>query len=321
VRILIAFGGNALIREGQRGTWEEQRENALSCARSTAGLCQAGHEVVIVHGNGPQVGALALQQAADVHEAPALPIDALVAMTQGQVGYLLQQALETVDPALPTATLLTRVRVDEDDPAFTAEPTKPVGPFYEEEEAKRLAAERGWHAGPDAGRGWRRMIASPEPVEILEHEPIAVLAERGVVVIAGGGGGAPVAKGPEGPRGIEAVIDKDRCATELAIQVGADVLMLTTGVPRVSLGFGTEAQRDMARLTVSDAAEGLREGEFPSGSMGPKIEAAMRFADGHGRAVVTDPEHVSRVLEGDEGTWIVPDADGPSSAVPASVSA
>jgi carbamate kinase len=313
MRILIALGGNALIREGERGTWPEQQANALEAARAAAGLRRAGHEVVLAHGNGPQVGALALQQAAGEPGAPALPFDALVAMTQGQTGYLLQQALATVDPELPTATLLTRARVAADDPALAAPPTKPIGPFYGEREARRLAAERGWAVGPDAGRGWRRLVASPQPTGILEHDAIARLAASGVLVVAGGGGGIPVT----GSEGVEAVIDKDRCAAELAIQVDADVLVLTTGVARVSFDYGTRWQRDMARLTVSDALRHLREGEFPAGSMGPKIESAVRFASGFGRAVITDPTHLGHVLDGREGTWIVPDDDGPSHVVAA----
>jgi carbamate kinase len=314
VRILVALGGNAVIREGERGTWTEQQANVLEAARAAVGLRHAGHEVVLAHGNGPQVGVLALQQACGEPEAPALPFDVLVAMTQGQIGYLLQQALAAVDPTVPTATVLTRTRVAPDDGAFTAPPTKPIGPFYGEEEARRRAAERGWDVGPDANRGWRRLIASPRPVEVLEHEQIALLARHGVLVVAAGGGGVPVVDG-DGDRGlcgVEAVIDKDRCAAELAIQVHADVLMLTTGVARAAFDYGTRWQRDMARLTISDAVRHLDSGDFPAGSMGPKIESAVRFASGHGRAVITDPPHVADALDGGAGTWIVPDEEGPS---------
>jgi carbamate kinase len=316
MRILIAIGGNALISEDERGTWEEQQAQALTCARTVANLTRAGHEVVIAHGNGPQVGLLALQQSAAEEDAPVLPFDALVAMTQGQVGYLLQEALGQADPSLPTATVLTRAVVDPDDPAFQAEPTKPIGPFYSEEKAKALAAERGWHVGPDAGRGWRRLIASPRPVEIVESKQIASLAGSGAVVIAAGGGGIPVTERDGHLVGIEAVIDKDRCAAELAIQVDADLLILTTGVAHVSLDFGTRWQRDMSRLTVTDAVRHLQEGDFPAGSMGPKIESAVRFASGFGRAVITDTAHLGEVVDGDVGTSIVPDEEGPSLVVP-----
>jgi carbamate kinase len=321
MRILIALGGNALIREGQRGTWAEQRENAASTARTTARLWRGGHEVVLTHGNGPQVGMLALQQSYGEPHAPALPFDALVAMTQGQMGYLLQEALTAVDPGIPTATLLTRASVAGDDPAFARAPTKPIGPFYDEADARRLADERGWDVGLDSGRGWRRLIASPRPVEVVEHEQIAALAERRVVVIAAGGGGIPSVRRDGSLAGVEAVIDKDRCTVELAMQVHADLVVLTTGVERVSFDYGTRWQRDMARLTVSDAVRHLREGDFPAGSMGPKIESAVRFASNGGRVVITDPLHLADVLDGDQGTWIVPDEEGPSVVAPAPAAA
>jgi carbamate kinase len=312
VRIVIAFGGNALIREDERGTWSEQTAHAIEAARAIARVARA-HQVILTHGNGPQVGALALQQSSGEPDAPALPFDVLDAMTQGEIGYLLQQALGAVDPSLPTATILTRVRVNPDDPALTAPPTKPIGPFYDEPTARRLAAERGWKVAPDAGRGWRRMMPSPHPLEIVELREIEVLAAAGVLVIAGGGGGIPVVRGAGGLTGIDAVIDKDRCAAELAAACGAELLVLVTGVPRAALGFGTPARRDIVRLTVTDALRHLDAGEFPPGSMGPKIEGAARFAgEGAGRAVITDAAHVAAALDGEAGTWIVPDAEGPS---------
>jgi carbamate kinase len=311
VRIVIAFGGNALIREDERGTWTEQTVHALEAARAIARVARA-HEVVLTHGNGPQVGALALQQAGGEPDAPALPFDVLDAMTQGEIGYLLQQALAAVDPSLPTATILTRVRVNPDDPALTEAPTKPIGPFYDEPTARRLANERGWSVAPDAGRGWRRMMPSPRPLEIVEVREIQVLAAAGVLVIAGGGGGIPVVRRDGRLAGIDAVIDKDRCAAELATATGAELLVLVTGVPRAALGFGTPGQRGIVRLTVSDALRHLDAGEFPPGSMGPKIEGGARFAGGGGRTVITDVAHVTAALDGDAGTWIVPDAEGPS---------
>ena len=316
-RLVIAFGGNALIREDERGTWPEQTAHALEAARAVARLARA-HQVVLTHGNGPQVGALALQQASGEPDAPALPFDVLDAMTQGELGYLLQQALAAVDPSLPTATVLTRVRVDADDPALAAPPTKPIGPFYDEARARALAAERGWHVAPDAGRGWRRMIASPKPVEIVEEHEIRVLAGAGVLVVAGGGGGIPVVRRDGRLVGIDAVIDKDRCAAEMAIAVEADRLVLVTGVARAALGFGTPEQRDIVRLTVSDALRGLDDGEFAPGSMGPKVEGAARFAATRGRAVITDAAHIGAALDGKEaGTLIVPDDEGPSVLAPA----
>src|SRR3954471_15322237 len=321
VRIVIAFGGNALIREHERGTWTEQTAHAAEAAAAVARVARA-HEVVLTHGNGPQVGALALQQAGGEPDAPALPFDVLDAMTQGEIGYLLQQALAAVDPSLPTATILTRVRVNPDDPALVEEPpTKPIGPFYDEATARRLAAEFAWTVAPDAGRGWRRMMPSPRPVEILEVREIQVLAAAGVLVIAGGGGGIPVVPRDGRLVGIDAVIDKDRCAAELATAMGADVLVLVTGVPRAALGFGTPGERAIVRLTVSDALRHLDAGEFPAGSMGPKVEGAARFVGGGGRAVITDVAHVAAALDGAEGTWIVPDAEGPSVLEPAPVAA
>ena len=312
MRIVIAFGGNALIREDERGTWTEQTAHAIEAARAIARVARA-HQVILTHGNGPQVGALALQQSSGEPDAPALPFDVLDAMTQGEIGYLLQQALGAVDPSLPTATILTRVRVNPDDPALTAPPTKPIGPFYDEPTARRLADERGWEVAPDAGRGWRRMMPSPHPLEIVELREIEVLAAAGVLVIAGGGGGIPVVRRDGGLTGIDAVIDKDRCAAELAAACGAELLVLVTGVPRAALGFGTPARRDIIRLTVTDALRHLDAGEFPPGSMGPKIEGAARFAgEGAGRAVITDAAHVAAALDGEAGTWIVPDAEGPS---------
>jgi carbamate kinase len=319
-RLVIAFGGNALIREDERGTWPEQTVHALEAARAIARMGRAD-EVVLTHGNGPQVGALALQQAIGEPHAPALPLDVLDAMTQGEIGYLLQQALTAVDPSLPTATVLTRVLVADDDPAFQAEPTKPIGAFFHEDDAQRLARERGWHVAPDAGRGWRRMVASPRPLRILEVDHVRRLVEGGVLVIAAGGGGIPVTWRDGHLVGLDAVVDKDRCAAELAVALQADLLVLLTSVPRVEIGFGTPSSRAALRLTVSDALRHLEEGEFPPGSMGPKIEGAVRFAGERASAVITDAAHLATAVRGHHGTWIVPDSDGPSVFAPAPVAA
>jgi carbamate kinase len=319
-RLVIAFGGNALIREDERGTWSEQTAHALEAARAIARLGRAD-QVVLTHGNGPQVGALALQQAIGEPHAPALPLDVLDAMTQGEIGYLLQQALTAVDPSLPTATMLTRVLIDDRDPALHEEPTKPIGRFFGEEQARRLAAERGWHVAPDAGRGWRRMVPSPQPLRVLEVDHVRRLAEGGVLVIAAGGGGIPVTWRDGHLIGLDAVVDKDRCAAELAVALEADLLVLVTGVPRVEIGFGTPHAREALRLTVSDALRHLGAGEFPAGSMGPKIEGAARFVDHGGSAVITDAGHLAGAVRGQHGTWIVPDPDGPSVLAPKPVAA
>jgi carbamate kinase len=258
------------------------------------------------------VGALALQQMLSADHTAALPFDVLGAMTQGQLGYLLQQALTAVRPDVPTAAVLTRVVVDPGDPAF-AHPTKPIGPFYDEATARSLAAERGWSVSPDAGRGWRRVIAIPQPLEVVEIDHIGALLERGVLVIAAGGGGIPVVRLDGRFQGVEAVIDKDRCSARVASATRADLLVMVTGVDRVALDFGTRWQRDMARMTLSDALRHLDSGEFPAGSMGPKIEAGVRFVEEGGRAaVITSGDHLAAACAGRHGTWLVPDRDGPS---------
>ena len=312
MRIVVAIGGNAIIAEHERGTWAEQRANAGVIAGELAALKRSGHELVLTHGNGPQVGALHVQRSQAGDEVPALPFDALVAMTQGQLGYLLQTAVEEADPDVRTATVLTRVRVDPDDPSF-AQPTKPIGRFFADEREARRAAGHALSVAPDAGRGWRTVVPSPRPQEIIEFEQISSLAQSGMLVIAAGGGGIPVVRRGQRLEGAEAVIDKDRASAVLARAVGAELLVMLTGVECVALDFGTRWQRDMARLTVSDAERLIAEGEFPPGSMGPKVESAVRFIRQGGRsAIVTRAERLLDAVEGSSGTRIVPDADGPS---------
>lgn len=304
MRIVIAVGGNALLKEDDRGTWVEQLACAREVAEAVVTLHDAGHEVVLTHGNGPQVGTLMLQHAMGEPQAPALPLHALGAMTQGELGYLLQTGISEVDPTVPTATILTRVRVDPRDPAFD-DPTKPVGPFYSEEEAYRLSRERGWRVGPDSGRGWRCMVASPKPVEVLELAQIRLLADSGAVVIAGGGGGIPVAGEDGRLHGVAAVIDKDRLSAELGLALDADVLVLLTAVPHVVTDFGTRWERPLLRMGGEETLRLLAEGEFPPGSMGPKMESAHRFATGGGKAsIVTNAESLLAAVEGREGTWV-----------------
>lgn len=304
MRVVIAVGGNALLSESQRGTWAEQLTSAHGVAEAVVELHREGHQVILTHGNGPQVGTLMLQHAMGEPQVPALPLHALGAMTQGELGYLLQTSIAEIDASVPTAAVLTRVRVDAEDPAFD-HPTKPVGPFYSEEEAYRLSRERGWRVGPDSGRGWRCLVASPKPEEILELEQIRALAESGSIVIAGGGGGIPVAVRDGRLAGVAAVIDKDRCSAELGIALGAQLLILLTAVPRVVVDFGTRWERPLRRITA-DQARRLREaGEFPPGSMGPKIESAERFVAGGGRAsIVTEAASLIDAIHGREGTWI-----------------
>ncbi len=308
MRIVVAVGGNALIKAGEDGTWPEQLGNVREIVEAVLALRAQGHGVVLTHGNGPHVGALLLQQALGEAEAAPLPLDALIAMTQGQIGYLLESAFAAVDPSVPTAVLLTRVLVDRDDPAFSA-PTKPVGPFYDEAEAHRRADALGWDVAPDAGRGWRRVVPSPYPLQVLGQENVVALLERGAVVISCGGGGIPVAAAGQEVVGVAGVIDKDRCSERLAVEVGADVLVLLTGVPKVSVDFGTRWEHQLSRLRVSDVARGLRDGEFPAGSMGPKMESAARFVEESGgrRALITSADRLVAAVAGEDGTWVVPD--------------
>src|SRR5689334_9229378 len=273
MRIVVAVGGNALIRAGQKGTWEEQLANVREIVSAVLDLRALGHEVVLTHGNGPHVGALLLQQALGSEEAAPLPLDALIAMTQGQIGYLLESAFAAIDPRVPTAVLLTRVLVDPSDEAFE-NPTKPVGPFYSEAEAKQRAAGEGWDVAPDSGRGWRRVVPSPHPIKVFGEDNVVALLERGTVVISCGGGGIPVSIEGLAVTGVAGVIDKDRCSERLAVDIHADVLVLLTGVPQVSLDFGTRWERTLSELTATDVARGLADGDFPAGSMGPKMESA-----------------------------------------------
>jgi carbamate kinase len=297
MRIVVAIGGNALIAAGEDGSWERQLSHAREIAEEVVGLRRAGHQLVLTHGNGPQVGLLALA-------TPDLPLDVLTAMTQGQIGYLLETAIAQVDPAVPTASLLTRVLVDPADPAFGS-PTKPIGRFYDGDRARALALERGWTVADDAGRGWRRMVASPRPRIVIGADHVRALLERGTVVVAAGGGGIPVA--PDGA-GLPGVIDKDRCSAELALAIAADLLVLCTGVPRVALDYGTRWERELAVMTVADAERALAEGEFPPGSMGPKVESAGRFVNaGRGRALITAPGRLRAAVAGEDGTWVVHD--------------
>lgn len=304
-RCVVAFGGNALVAEGTRGTYAEQGANAQAMGEVVRELAALGHRVVVTHGNGPQVGSLALQQeAADV---PAQPLAALGAMTQGQLGHLLCLPLRGGAEPLPVVALVTHVVVDRDDPAFDT-PTKPIGPFFAREEAERLAAERGWDIVEDAGRGYRRVVASPAPLDIVEGDGLRALVDAGCVVVAAGGGGIPVVRGPDGRcTAVDAVIDKDATAQRLAALVGAQVLVLVTHVPEVALDFGTPRQRAVAEMTAAEATEHLGAGQFPPGSMGPKVRAAVRFCeDGGELAVITSTEHVVAALSGEHGTRIVP---------------
>ena len=263
-------------------------------------LLRAGWGVVIVHGNGPQVGSLAIAHEESAAVVPPQPLFNLGAMTQGQMGSLVSLALRRVSgwPRVRPAAVVTHVTVDPADPAFT-EPTKPIGPFFDRAEAEELAASRGWTITEDAGRGYRRVVPSPEPIDILEAGAILALIDAGFVVVAAGGGGVAVVSGPDGYHGVDAVIDKDYAAQRLATSLGAEALVLVTGVETVMLDFGTPQQRAVEEMTLEEAERHLAEGQFPPGSMGPKMRAATRFLRAGGRvAVVTTPELVYPSLEG-----------------------
>jgi carbamate kinase len=305
---IFAVGGNALAPAGGLDA-EGQRERARGVAEQVVAIAEENRRVVVVHGNGPQVGALAIAQEAVARELPPQPLFALGAMTQGQLGCLLADAIGEAQRArgaeMRVAALMTRVVVDEADPAFAA-PTKPIGPFFPEGRARRLSESRGWTVAEDAGRGWRRVVPSPAPIEVLEWLEVNTLLDAGDVVIAGGGGGVPVSRREETLVGVEAVIDKDATAALIGRLLRADDLLLLTGVERVMLGFGTPAERAVDTLTLAEARAHLAEGEFPPGSMGPKIAAAISFVeDGGSRAVITSLERGADALAGRAGTRIV----------------
>jgi carbamate kinase len=300
--VVVALGGNTLL--GERGPWtvEEQRETIERTARQVVAAIEAGYEVVLTHGNGPQVGNLLVQQEAAA-ETPQLPLDVLVAETQAQIGYLLQQALDNeLDGETDFMTVVTQVVVDGDDPAFD-DPTKPVGPFYTEAEA----VERGFETRKvsEGERPYRRVVPSPEPVAVVESTEVARLVERGAHVVCAGGGGVPVVR-DGGFRGVEAVVDKDRTSQLLAGELGADPLVVLTDVEYAYVDYGGPDERPLERVTASELREHLDAGEFGTGSMAPKIDACCRFVEKGGqRAVITTPDRLDGALAGEAGTQVI----------------
>jgi carbamate kinase len=300
MKIVAALGGNALLLRGEKMTAEAQRANVRKAAASLAALIRVGHDVVITHGNGPQVGLIALQSAAGPSES-AFPLDVLGAESEGMVGYIIEQEMRNALPESATfATLLTQTLVDPKDPAFRR-PEKPIGPVYDAAEADRLKTEKGWTFAKD-GAGWRRVVASPEPLEILEMRAISILVDAGVIVICVGGGGVPVIERETGDLvGIEAVIDKDRASALLARQLGADLLLLLTDVDGVYADFGKASARRLDRADPRDLAQH----DFAAGSMGPKIDAASSFVLVTGRpAAIGRLEDAVGMAEGRKGTRI-----------------
>jgi carbamate kinase len=311
--IVIALGGNAIHKPGQKGTTEEQFANIDCTAAQIARIARDGARVVLTHGNGPQAGALLIQQEGGAPAVPPQTLAACGAMTQGQIGWMIQNRLQAhlqrEGVRAPVCSVVTQVVVSRDDPDFRA-PSKPVGPFYTEAEAKALASSRGWTVKmvkPGVERGWRRVVPSPEPLEIVEAEVIATLARQGVVVIASGGGGIPVARGNgSGLSGVNAVIDKDKAGCALARAVGADALLILTDVEAVALGYGTPQQHFVHELSVRDAERYLAEGHFLGGSMGPKVEACARFVRAGGRrAWIGALDHATDIVAGRSGTRFV----------------
>jgi carbamate kinase len=310
---VVAFGGNALLRPGDSGTTSQQLERAREAVRHLIPVLARGFELIVVHGNGPQVGNLLIQAELAADQIPPQSLDFCVAETQGSLGFLLELAFANELPRAgfrkEVATFLTEVEVDAADPAFV-NPTKPVGPFFSRERAVVLQESYGWQMAEDAGRGWRKVVASPRPKAIRGLAVAAALVNRGHIVIAGGGGGVPVVVSEEGVvRGVEAVIDKDYTASWLASSLSAELLIILTGVDRVSRDFGKPTQTPLAEMDVATARKLLAEGQFPPGSMGPKIDAATRFAEDGGRVLITRAESLPDALEGKTGTIIPPMRD------------
>jgi carbamate kinase len=300
VTAVVALGGNALIRPGERGTAAEQRANLREACAALRPLL-GDEQVVVTHGNGPQVGNELLRQERAAAEAPPLPLYLAVAQTQAEIGALIESELAPV-AGRPVVCLLTHVLVAEDDPAFE-EPTKPIGPFYDEAKARELESERGWRVVHDAGRGWRRVVPSPRPLEVVELDAIRSLLEAGTIVIACGGGGIPATRRGEHLAGIDAVIDKDRASSLLARSLDADRLVILTEVPAVYSGFGTARQEELRELSADDA-DALAP-ELAAGSMRPKVEASVEFVRATGReALITSPAALGDALEGRSGTRI-----------------
>jgi carbamate kinase len=311
-RLVVAIGGNATHPEEIRGTSDEQKIIAARTAQALLPLAQADNELILTHGNGPVVGKILMRQALTADRVPPMSLDICVAHSQGGIAYLLMQAIENAlreaDNPRHVACLLTQVEVDPDDPAFQ-NPTKPIGPFFTEEQAKAVSAELGWLMKEDSGRGWRHVVPSPKPRHIVDISLVRVLSKRGTIVIAGGGGGIPVVRGPKGVRaGVTAVIDKDLTSAHMANVLGIDTLMILTAVRKVAIDFGKPTQRPLDRVTLREIKAYHAEGQFPPGSMGPKVNAAIRFLEGGGeRVVIAHLEEAMPALRGETGTHIVGD--------------
>lgn len=306
--VLLAVGGNALMRSGERGLAEHQFAHALETAAAVVRLIRAGYRVVLTHGNAPQIGAALTRSDLAAAHAYRMPYDCCVAATQGEIGYVLQyalwQMLQKENLHVPVVSLITQVRVEKDDPAFTR-PTKPIGQSLSEQEATALQESLGWSFRKDARGRYRRIVPSPEPLEIIELDAIRACVDRGLVVIAAGGGGIPVFNDHDNSKGVEAVIDKDLTSAILASQLNADCFVIATGEPFVFIDYGKPTQRAITHLSVHDCVRFMAEGQFPEGSMRPKIRAATLYLERGGtEAIITDIDHVEEALSGEAGTHI-----------------
>jgi len=307
---VVAMGGHAFMKPGEKGTIQDHERHADRVAELLLALVDRNYRLVITHGNGPQVGSLLTQQELTGDQVPPMPLDVLVAMTEGSLGYILQQALlnrlRHSERPRRVVTMVTQVLVDREDPAFQ-DPAKPIGPAFPREQAEIRARELGWEIREDPGRGWRRVVPSPRPLEVLQHQMIGDAAREGHIVIAGGGGGIPVLQEADGRFvGVEGVVDKDLTSSVLANRVGASLLIILTGVPNVYRDFDTDEQAPLGAVTLEEMEELRNEGHFPPGSMGPKVEAVIDFLrQGGGRALITDADHLLRAIEGRAGTHVV----------------
>lgn len=303
-KIVIALGGNAILQPGQNGTFNIQKQNIDSTTTSLKEIIDAGHQVSIVHGNGPQVGQILQQNELAANDVPVQPLHALNAQSQGYIGYILQQSLKNVLSNKNIVTLLTMVEVDANDKAFQ-DPQKPIGMFYSEAEAHSLSDDKGWIMGEDAGRGYRRLVASPKPQSIIELDTIETLLNNDTVVISTGGGGIPVIKNEDGHlEGIAAVIDKDLSALRLAEELNADVLMILTDVPNVYINYGKENQKKLESVSLLEMESYVNDNQFAAGSMGPKVEACIKFAKSGGTAIICSLDQALLALQGKAGTTI-----------------
>ncbi|MDA7948209.1 MAG: carbamate kinase [Hyphomicrobiaceae bacterium] len=309
-KILVAIGGNATHPEDIEGTSREQKAIAANTAQALLPLASLDNELIITHGNGPVVGKILMRQALTRDTIAPMPLDICVAHSQGGIAYLLVQALENalreIDNPRHVACLLTQVEVDADDPAFE-NPSKPIGAFYDEEEARQINEELGWEMKEDSGRGWRHVVPSPKPRHVCDISLVQVLARRGTVVVAGGGGGIPVVRGAKGVRrGVQAVIDKDLTSAHMANVLGIELLMILTAVDRVAINFGSANQQELDFVTMRELRGLQKEGHFPPGSMGPKIDAALRFLEGGGeRVIIAHLDKAMPALRGETGTHVV----------------